>query len=328
MAELTLTRRPSPRVEQRMISEHIGWTFLVLTIFAGATYTTFAKSLTLAFSPISLIFVSELLTLFFLLLSFGFIPTVKEILRVRRHMLLPLFIVGLFSGTLGPLLFFTGLFYTSAINGSLFGNSETVFTILLAVLILSERWTPSRTIAAVAIFTGVITIALQGFTVGITLQWGDTLILLGCLCFSIGSITFRRYLHNSNPEIAMISRSLVAIAIFFLLSPFEPQTFLSEVRAFPLSLLTALIGFGFISKFLNVFSFYQALERLPVSTVSLVGSTGVVVSVAFAHWLLSEPIFLYHIVGGILIVGGTVILEAMGLRHTRMHLKQRHHHRA
>lgn len=328
MAELILTQRPPARVEQRMISEHIGWTFLALSIFAGATYTTFAKSLTTAFSPLSLIFVSEILTFFFLILSFGFIPTIREILKIRRRMLLPLLTVGVFSGTVGPLLFFTGLSYTSAVNGSLFGNAESVFTILLAVWVLAERWTPSRMIAALAIFTGVITIALRGFTVGVSLQWGDILILLGCLCFSIGSITFRRFLHNSNPEIAMISRSAVAIAIFFLLSPFEPQTFITELRAFPLSLLTALIGFGFISKFLNVFSYYQALERLPVSTVSLVGSTGVIVSVAFAHWLLSEPIFLYHVVGGILIVGGTVILEAMGMRHTRIHLRQRHHHRS
>ena len=313
---------------QQMTTEHVGWMFLVVTIFSGATYNTFAKSLTGAFSPLSLIFVSELLTLFFLLLSFGFLPTLREIMRVRKTMILPLLVVGVFSGTLGPFLFFTGLSYTTAVNGSLFGAAETIFTILLAVLVLSERWTRGRMIAAIAIFTGIVTIALEGFTAGIQLHGGDILILLGCLCFSIGSITFRRFLHNSNPEIAMISRSVIAISIFFLFSPFEQQTFMSEARAFPIGLLTALIGFGFISKFLNVFSFYQALERLPVTTVSLVGSMAVVISVAFAHWILQEPILMYHVVGGILIVGGTVILETAGPRHSTAHLRQRHHHRA
>lgn len=328
MAEMRLARRPLLSVPALQRSENVGWLFLVISIFSAATYNAFAKSLTIVFGPLSLIFVSEVLTLFFILFSFGVLPTIRELLRVRRSMLLPLMTIGIFSGTLAPLFWFAGLRHTTAVNAVLFGNAELVFMLLLATIVLKERWTAGRAVAVGSILAGITTIALEGFTRGVHVQIGDILVLLAALWFSIGSITFRKYLHHSHPQIAMMTRSAVAIAVFFLLSPFQPHPFIEELESFPLRLLPALIGFGFISKFLNVFAFYQSLERLPVSTVSLFGSLGVIVSVTFSHLYLGEPIFAYHILGGVLIVAGTIILETFGLTHTREHLRQRCHHRA
>lgn len=315
-----------PRAASRR--ENIGWMFLMLNILSGATYSAFAKSLTTVFSPLSLIFVSEVLTLFFLLFSFGVIPTIKEMLRLRRWMLLPLATIAVFSGTLAPLFWFTGLRLTSAVNAALFGNAEFVFILLFATIVLHEEWSKGRLLAMVAILAGIVTIALEGFTAGLRLHLGDAFIILAALSFSIGSITFRTYLRHSHPQVAMVTRALTAIMVFFLLSPFREHPFIVEVESFPWMLLPVLLGFGFISKFLNVFALYQSLERLPVSTVSLFGSLAVIVSVLFSHWYLGEPVFAYHLAGGALIIAGTVILEIVGLNHTPEHLKQRVHHRA
>ncbi len=328
MANSHILHRPTLHWPLAVRSENVGWLFLIVSILSGATYSAFAKSLTSVFSPLSLIFVSEVLTLFFLLFSFGVIPTFRELLRVRRPMVLPLLTIALFSGTLAPLLWFAGLRQTTAVNAVLFGNAELVFMLLLATMVLGERWTAGRVIAVGAIIAGIVTIALEGFTTALHLRPGDALILLASLSFSIGSITFRRYLRHSHPQVAMFTRSAMAIIVFFLLSPFRVHPFIGEVESFSLMLVPALIGFGFVSKFLNVFSFYQTLERLPVSTVSLFGSLGIIVSIAFSHAYLGEPIETYHILGGILIVAGTIILETFGLNHTREHLKQRYHHRS
>ncbi len=303
----------------------------MVMIVAGSTYNMFAKPLTGAFSPLSLLFVSELLTFLFLLFSFGFFPLVRHLWRVPRKKLLPLLWVGILSGTTAPLLWFTGLQATTAVNATLFGNAEMVFLIILAVLVLGEKWTVHHAIAGVTIAAGVLLVALEGFDGTIALHKGDMLILLASFTFSIGSITFRKYLHHLEPQIAIFVRSLTAMTIFILLSPFLEHTIVEDVRTFPFALLPALLGFGFIARFLNIFTFYEAIDRLPVSTVSLLGNLSVIVGVLFAHWYLSEAIFWYHWVGGGFIVFGTILLETIGIhpseKHLQHHMEQHHHHR-
>ncbi len=327
MLTTNILHRPTIRVPIASRKEQLGWIFLFVTIFSGATYSAFAKSLTSVFTPFSLIFVSEILSLLFLLVSFGVIPTVREVMRVRRSAVVPLLLIGFFSGVLAPFLFFTGLHSTSAVNAVLFGNAEMVFMLLFATMFLGEHWTTGRAIAVCAILAGIVTIALEGFTTNIHLQKGDAYILLAAMGFSIGSIIFRKYLRHSHPEVAMLTRSATAIIFFFLVAPFHSHPFIEELQSFTVFLIPALIGFGFLSKFLNVFAFYHALERLPVSTISLVGSLGIIVSAVFSHVYLGEPIFGYHIGGAILIISGTIVLETFGLQQTKAHLKHRHHHR-
>lgn len=312
-------------------SQAIGWTSLTVMIVAGSTYNMFAKPLTGAFSPLSLLFVSELLTLLFLLFFFGFVPLLRLLYTTKRKKLLPLLWVGALSGTIAPFLWFTGLQSTTAINATLFGNAEMVFLIILAVLVLGEKWTVHHAIAGTTIAIGVLIVALEGFEGNVALHRGDMLILLASFTFSIGSITFRKYLHHLQPQIAIFVRSITAMSAFLVLSPFLTHSLPEDVRAFPFALLPALLGFGFIARFLNIFTFYEAIDRLPVSTVSLLGNLSVIVGVLFAHWYLGEAILWYHWLGGGFIIFGTILLETIGIhpseKHLQHHIEQHHHHR-
>jgi drug/metabolite transporter (DMT)-like permease len=227
------------------------------------------------------------------------------------------------------------------VNANLFGNAEMVFLILLAIFVLGERWTVGHAIASISIALGIFIVALRGFTEGISFRTGDILIILASLSFSLGSITFRKYLHHIEPQIAIFVRSLTAISVFLLLhglalaagsgeeSALPVHSFLAEIRSFPLALLPALLGFCFIARFCNVLTFYVALDRLPVATVSLLGSLTVVTGTLFAHWYLDEPILWYHTFGGSLIILGGIILETLGLhpseKHHTAHLEQKLH---
>jgi len=304
--------------EQPLTQKAIGWAALITMILASSTYNVFAKPLLGALSPFSLLFLSELLTLLFALTSFGLIPIVQHLAGLSRGKILSLLWIGIMSGTIAPLLWFSGLQATSAVNANLFGNAEMVFLILLAVFVLGERWTKWHALAGCTISLGIAIVALRGFREGFMLFSGDTLILLGSLSFSCGSITFRKYLHHLPPELAIFVRSVVALSL--LLVFFLQHSFFQEIRTFPPALLPALIGFGFIARFLNIFTFYGAIERLPVATVSLLASLTVVTGTLFAHFSLGEPIFWYHIAGGILIILGTVLLETVGMHPSEKHL--------
>lgn len=332
MTNIALRRWLSfPLHQARPSSRSIGWIALAVCILTASTYNVFAKILTGAISPLTLFFVSELLTGFFVTFSYGFMPVVRGLLQVKRKCVLPLLCIGLTNGTIAPLLLFPGLKMSSAVNASLFGNMEMVFLILLAVIALREPFRREYALSVCTMIAGMLIIALRGFTEGVELRMGDILLVLSSLSFATGSAIFRKYLHHLEPQIVLFVRSGVAITCFFLISPFLQHPLIEEIRAFPLAMLPVLIGFGFISRFLNIFSFYEALDRLPVTVVSLFSNLTVITSILFAWWILREPIAWYHIAGGILIVLGTLILEATGThptpRHLELHLRQRNGHR-
>lgn len=333
MFHATLLRRWPFVAERRagISSLSIGWIALAVCILAASTHNTFAKILTGAISPLTLFFVSELLTGFFVSLSYGFMPIVRSVLLIKKKYVLPLICIGLTNGTVAPLLLFPGLSKSTAVNASLFSNTEMVFLIILAVVVLREPFRRDHALSVCTMIAGVLIIALRGFTEGVNFRIGDILLVLSSLSFAIGSTIFRKYLHHIEPQIVLFVRSLVAITCFFLISPFTRHPLIEEIRAFPISMLPILFGFGFISRFLNIFSFYEALDRLPVTAVSLFSNLTVITSILFAWWMLGEPIAWYHVAGGALIVLGALVLEMSGThptpRQLEQHLRQRNGHR-
>ena len=129
----------------------------------------------------------------------------------------------------------------------------------------------------------------------------------------------------------MFTRSGCAIAAFFLLSPFMNVTFLDEMRAFPLELLWVLAAYGFLSRFLGLYSYYQAIERLPVSRVSVLQTLTIVLSVAFASLYLGETLAWYHLAGCALIISGAMLMRVADLpflkkKHLRHYVHINHRH--
>ncbi|UPA23121.1 DMT family transporter [Candidatus Peribacteria bacterium] len=304
-----------------------GWIALSISTISGSTFTGFAKVLTSALSSLSLMFVSEVLTAFFVLFSYGFLPVVKRVLHMHRTDLVWLAVVSFLNGVAGPMLLFAGLYYTTAVNAVFYSNMQMVFIVILAAFVLKEKITSAHHAAIFTILAGTVVISLRGFTEGLSLQIGDVLVIASSLGYAAGSIYYRKHLSHIEPHVALLMRSTTAIATFFVVSPFLTHPFISEVTDFPPTLIPALLGFAFIGRFLNSVTYYQAIDRLELTTVSLVGSLGIIGSILFAFVYLGEPIAWYHYLGGAFIILGTILLEVIGAHpdeeHLEMHLKQR-----
>ncbi len=313
----------APWRRSTMLSEQaVGWGSLFITIAASSTYNGFAKNISSALSPLSLLVLSQMIIALIVLLTFGIFPSLARLAKVPRRTWPALLLVGLLSGVIAPYLWFTGLEYSTAVNSALFGKMEMVFMLLLAFMFLKEQWTRAHVVGGMIITAGIVLIVTRGASTGLSLRAGDGLILLSSLVFAMGSLIFRTHLHGLGPELVILWRSLTGIAAFFLLSPFLPSTFAHEIMAFPPFLIPALLGFCFIAQFVNVFTFYQAIDRLPISTVSLFVSLEIVGAALFAHWYLSEPLFWYHAMGGGLILAGTIALEMIGTHPSEKHLEE------
>lgn len=322
---LTIHIKRWPYVEwkrETLSSPAIGWISLGVMVVAASTYNSFAKTLTDSLSPMTLVCLSELLTAFFVLFSFGALPMVRKMFTLRDSFLLPMFAIGILSGVIAPLLWFAGLHQTTAVNAALFGNAEMIFFAFFGVVILREAFGRVHLLSTLTMIAGLVFIVLRGFTEGIHLQNGDILLTLSCFTFALGDLIFRKCLQRSDPQVVILIRSITAISGFFLISPFLDMPLIHEIRAFPLSSVPALLGFAFVSRFLNGFSFYEALEHLPVMTVSLTQNLTVIGSIAFAAWYLGEPLHPYHFIGGALIVAGALMLEMAGMHPSDQHLER------
>ena len=329
MVEIHITQRPFIRWKKSeiMTDKTAGWIALMISTVSGSTFTAYAKVLTTALTSLSLMLFSELLTAFFVLFSYGFLPVIRRILHMHRKDLFWLVVVSLLNGVIGPILLFAGLFYTTAVNAGFYSNMQMVFLVMLAAVVLKEKITSGHYAAIFTIMAGTIVISFEGFTNGLTLQFGDILVIASSLGYAFGSIYYRKALSHIEPHVSLFMRSFVAITTFFIVSPFLPQTVISQISHFPPALIPALLGFGFIGRFLNSVTYYQALDKLEVATVSLVGSLGIIGNTIFAYFYLGEPILWYHYVGGVFIILGTILLEVMGTHpseeHLEMHMKQR-----
>ena len=313
-----------------MTDAGIGWLALSTSILAGATYNSFAKALSPALFPLSLVFLSELLVLTFVLLTFGAVPILRSCRKLSRSDVAWLFAIGSLNGLVGPALWFTGLSMTSAVNAGFFGKVEMAFLLVCAAFFLKEKVTRAHVLAMCAILAGMAVISLKGFTQGLQpIQPGDALIVAAALSFATGSVLCRKFASHLKPHLLLGARSLTAIVAFIAVIPFVEHGIADEIRLFPVALLPALLGFGFISRFVNSVAFYEALERLPISTISLSGAIDVILGTVVAWAMLGEPIGWYHFLGGGFIVLGVVLIELLGTHPTEQalehHVRQRHH---
>ncbi len=304
----------------------IGGTALTICLLAASTFNSFAKQLGTALSPLSLVFVSELLTCSFVLISFGLFPVLHTLGRLKKRELCALAAAGVLGGLLGPMLWFTGLSLTTAVNASLFGKADIIFMLLLAQFILGERLEKAHFFAISAVFVGILFVTLQGFSKSISFQPGDLIIIIATLSFACSSIVYRRFIAHIDGHIALFCRSSIAIIAFLILSSFIDHRLVDELKVFPLLLVPTLIGFGLISRFLNSMMYYKAIEYLPVSTISLVSTLDMLSSTIFAYFYLGEMVQWYHIAGGSFLILGNILLALFRTpTHAHVHSTLKHH---
>ncbi|PIQ76646.1 hypothetical protein COU78_05115 [Candidatus Peregrinibacteria bacterium CG10_big_fil_rev_8_21_14_0_10_49_24] len=330
MKELALTLPVVERNVSRTNSAVVGGISLTCMVVAGSVYPVFGKQLTTAFSPLSLLFLSEMMGGLFVIMSFGLFPVLRKIAGIPAKKLTLLIIIGLTSGVIAPYLWFKGLHLTTAVNAELFSRAEMIFLIILSVCILHEKITRYQMLALSVIVLGIVCVALKGFSVAIALNKGDAFVLLSAVAYSFGGAYVKRDMTDVAPEVIIFVRASLASAFFVSVSVFMQNTLLSELRTMPPELMTALLCYGFIAKFLGIYSYHEAIDTLKVSTVSMFSTLAIAGGIIFAALYLKEEIHLYQIAGATLIVLGVLMMQRVGVHKNstvhKHHMSQHHRH--
>ncbi|MBC8378156.1 MAG: DMT family transporter [Planctomycetes bacterium] len=236
---------------------------------------------------------------------------------VPRHLLMPIFCLGLTGVFSYNVLFFSGLQSVAAGRASVIIANNPVFISMFAALIFRERlgWIKA---AGVMISVSGAVIAISGGDMAVVvsggLGWGD-LMIFGCViswvAFSlIGKIVVA---HVAPLTAISYAATVGAVLLFFpavmdgMFGALETLTLFDWCNIAYLGIFGTVLGFVW---------YYEGIERIGATRAGLFINFVPISAIIMAFFLLDEPITASLLIGTALVLSG-VYLTNNGLPHLR-----------
>lgn len=231
-------------------------------------------------------------------------PETVSKFRLERSFLLFLVFIGLLDTT-ATLMWFKAINDTD--NPSLVSfmtNIGPIYAAILGFLFLKERFSISEILGVLVTLAGAVLIGYRDdFEWQSFLFTGAGLILISSLISAIGKVILKPRLKNYHPIMLSINRILYLLS-FSLIATF--------VMGYDLSIepkmILAIVGGSLLGPFVSAFAGYNALERLKVTTWSILSTSRsffVLIAGFLVMGILPEA---YQIFGGIMTVIGVLII--------------------
>jgi len=209
---------------------------------------------------------------------------------------------------LSTIFFLYGLKDTSAINAAILGNSEILFGVIIAMIVLGERIKRKEILPFMLIGIGAILLPLGtdisegGFMTNFVV--GDLMILISGLFLGIVMTMYKRMGDKFDSKRIIQYTSFVGAAvalggILVMGIPFE-----LDPNHLPTILITGIIGIG-----MPVFFILIALRYIGAVRTILVFSTTTVFGVMFSNLLLGEIISMTNVGSIGVVIVGTYLLR-------------------
>ncbi len=183
-------------------------------------------------------------------------------------------------------------------------NVSPIFTALMAMPLLGERFSTWAWIGTFLSFAGIGIIAL-GEGKGFHINAGALLVLVAALCSSLNTIVQKPLFSRHNPlDVAASNMVLGALC----LSPFLPAA-LAQAQVADTAGLGVVIYLGIVPSLIAYAAWAVALSRLPAARATnflyIVSPTAVLIGF---FWLGEVPT-LMGIIGGVLALGGVMVVN-------------------
>ena len=203
-------------------------------------------------------------------------------------------------------LHYVALQYTTAINGALFQGLMSICILIVAFIILGDRFGIREGFGVILGFGGVAVIVTRGdisVLLNLTLNIGDIILLVATMSYSVYAVFLRR----APPE---LSSSALMAGMFGFATLFMFPVWLIELYGFnrpvPVN-LTAFWSIGFMtlgpSVLAQIFWAYS-VKKIGPGTAGYFIYLAPVFGVLLATSLLGEIFFMFHAAGIILIFAG------------------------
>jgi len=230
--------------------------------------------------------------------------------------------VILSGGVAGPILLLLGLSRTSAHVSALLANTETIFTVALAVLFFGDSLLRREALGVGAIFVGATLVAWTGASQGGSLSWKGPLLLLGAgLAWGLDNNFSQRISAKDPIQIAAI-KGVAAGAVNLLLAGLTE----GMPRLSPAALGSA-FGVGVACYGLSIVLFLTAIRHVGAARTSALFATAPGFAMALSWALLGEIPSLWTAAGALLMIPGAWLLIRAEHSHVHVHDPLEHDHR-
>ncbi|NRD77100.1 EamA family transporter [Bacillus sp. BRMEA1] len=206
--------------------------------------------------------------------------------------------------------FFSGIKYTSPLNGALIMATNPLLTTILAYFILKNPLTKRQMLGIIFALTGVILVLTQGsweIIRTLSLSMGDLLILFGNLCWALYGVLGRKYLHKSSSMETTTYTMIIGAVCLIVLSAFLPSPPLSKVTV---SAWGAILFMAIFTSVLGYLWWNKGMETIGASNTSLFFNLVPVVTMILSI-LTGTAITIAQVLGTILVILG--VLTSTGI---------------
>jgi len=205
------------------------------------------------------------------------------------------------------LLFFGGLIHSPAINGALFISMTPALTLLFSTRILNTPLQRKQLVGVVISFLGVIYLLLKGNVRSfdaLEFSWSDLLLLGAATVFALQNVWVKIYGGDlSNKDFTFLTNLFCMLSFLFLL-PFVGVETVSEYSS---TFWLAAIGIGCFGTSLAYYLWNAGIQLTSPAQAGIFINV-VPLSTAFFSVAFGEVLLDYHLVSGILIILGVLII--------------------
>lgn len=209
-----------------------------------------------------------------------------------------------------------GIAHSTATNAALLITVEPLTMILLSPWYLGERLSRQEAVGAALTIVGAVVLVVNGIpglTAELVPHWsGDLVLVLAGVAYASYSLLGRGVLQRHAP-LGVTTRSLVWGAAA--LVPFAGLEWVAGAR--PIWTATAVSGALYLAVVITALGYVVwnwALARVPAPRAAVFLNTQPIVGALLGAVLLGEPITLFTVLGGALVVTGLAVAFGPGAR--------------
>ena len=280
------------------------YAFPLLAIFIWAGNTVINKLAVGAIFPAEIGFYRWLLA-GLLFTPFMLKPVIAHWPSIRPN-LGKIFILGVLGMAVYQSLAYFAASLTSATNMGIILSLMPLMSLAMAIVSLGQRLTAGALAGAVLSFAGVLVVVSSG-SLGVLLEHGinlgDAMMLIATLAYAIYSTLLKKWQLRLPPLVLLYLQVLVAVVVLFPLFMVSPKTGLT-LQNIPLVLYACLLA-----SMIAPLAWMQAVVRLGPSRTTLFFNLLPLITALIAALVLHEQLALYHLVGGVLTLGGVILSE-------------------
>lgn len=280
------------------------YAYPLLAIFIWAGNTVINKLAVGAIFPAEIGFYRWLLA-GLLFTPFMLKPVIKHWPEVRPN-LWRIAILGVLGMAVYQSLAYFAASLTSATNMGIILSLMPLMSLAMAIAALGQRLTAGALVGAVLSFAGVLVVVSSGSLAALLqhgVNLGDTMMLVATLAYAIYSTLLKKWQLRLPPLVLLYLQVLVAVVVLlplFLASPKVGPT----LQNIPLVLYACLLA-----SMLAPLAWMQAVARLGPSRTTLFFNLLPLITALIAAVVLHEQLAWFHLVGGLLTLGGVILSE-------------------